>query len=245
MSETFCPSCDAPLASDAINIAEGVAMCPSCGKLSRLSDVIEHERPSEEVVNDPPAGCTFTSQFDETIIRVSLRSVGGFIGSLFFCLFWNGITGVFVLVALAGLYSSLVGPVPAWFPAPTMNNSSSGMGLGMTLFLCVFLIPFVTVGLIMIGAVLTSLMGSTVVSVGRDNAWVRTGVGPIGLTRRFNPRSFRSIGPGKTKWQQNGQHKELIQIDADKTIRFGSGMSEAKRDWLIAVLRRLFKDANA
>jgi len=241
MSDTFCPSCDAPLTSEAINIAEGVALCPSCGKLSRLSDVVEYERPSEEVVNDPPSGCTLTNEINETVIRVSLRSFGGFLGTLFVCLFWNGITGVFVLIAISGLYASLVGPLPVWFPAPTMDDN---MGLGMSLFLCVFLIPFVTIGLIMFGAMLLAMMGSTVVRVGRDTASVKTGAGPIGITRRFNPQHFRSIGPEKTKWQHNGQHKELIQIDANKTIRFGSGMSEAKRDWLIAVLRRLFKDAS-
>ncbi|MFK7789395.1 MAG: hypothetical protein AB8C95_07910 [Phycisphaeraceae bacterium] len=244
MSENYCPSCDAVLPSIAINIEEGVALCPICRTLSRLSDVVEYERPTEEVVNDPPPGCTLTNEIDATVIRISLRSFSGFIAMLFFSLFWNGITGVFVLTAIAGLYSNLVGQVPAWFPAPPMNGNSA-MGLGMTLFLCIFLIPFVAIGLLMIGAVFTNLVGSTVVSVGRDTAWVRTGVGPIGRTHRFDPRSLRSVGPSESKGRPNGPRKELIQIDADKTIRFGSGMSEAKRDWLIAVLRRLLKNANA
>ena len=240
MSEYYCPSCDAPLSNDDINISEGVALCPSCGKLSRLSDLIDYERPSEEVVNDPPRGCTLNSGIDGTEIRVSLRSFGGFLGALFICLFWNGITGLFVLIAVAGLYTNLVGPIPAWFPVPTMD---APMSLGMTLFLCLFLTPFVTIGLAMLGAVLLCMMGSTLIRIGRDQAFVRTGIGPIGWTKRFDPRKVRSIGTDRTKWQQNGEHKELIQIEADKTIRFGSGMSEAKRDWLIAVLRRLLRDS--
>jgi len=88
LTDHFCPSCDASLPGSSINIGEGVALCPSCGKLSRLSDVIEYERPSEEVVNNPPSGCSLRNDFDETIIRISLRSLGGFIGSLFVCLFW-------------------------------------------------------------------------------------------------------------------------------------------------------------
>ena len=157
MSDYFCPSCDTPLASEHINIAEGVALCPGCGKLSRLSEVVEHERPSDEIVNDPPPGCSLNNEINATVIRISLRSVGGCVGSLAVCLFWNGITSVFVLIALSGLYANLIGPVPAWFPAPTMDDGP--MGLGMTIFLCLFLTPFVTIGMIMFGAVLDLLMG--------------------------------------------------------------------------------------
>jgi len=228
------------LDSASINIAEGVALCPGCGKLARLSDVVEYERPSDEVVNDPPPGCALRNDIDETIIRVSLRSFGGFLGALFICLFWNGITGVFVLIAAAGLYTNLVGPIPAWFPAPPMDDP---MGLGMSIFLCLFLTPFVTIGLIMFGAVLLTTMGSTVIRVGRDAASVKTGVGPIGWTKRFDPRKVERISTGKSKIETNGEHKKLIQIDADRTVRFASGMDEAKRDWIIAVLRRLLRDA--
>jgi hypothetical protein len=241
MTDHYCPSCDAPLATSDINIAEGVALCPDCGKLSRLSDVIEYEMPSDEVVNDPPSGCSLHNDIDATVIRVSLRSFSGFLGALFFCLFWNGITGVFVLIALAGLYTNLVGPLPAWFPAPDFDD---GMGLGMTLFLCVFLTPFVTIGLMMLGVVLMCMMGSLVIRIGRDLATVKTGIGPVGWTRRFNPRQFRSIKSGQTKWQQNGEHKQLIEIEAYRTVRFASGLSEAKRDWIIAVLRRLLRDSS-
>lgn len=240
MTDHYCPSCDTELTSESINIAEGVALCPSCGKLTRLSEVIEYEKPSEEIVNDPPPGCSLHNDYDTTVIRISIRSFGGFLGALFICLFWNGITSVFVVIALSGLYANLVGPVPVWFPAPTMDDGP--MGLGMTLFLCLFLTPFVTIGLIMFGAVLLAMGGSIVVRVGRDWATVKTGVGPIGYTRRFDPRKVKNISTGRSKIETNGEHKELIEIDADRTVRFASGLEEAKRDWLIAVLRRLLKD---
>ena len=238
MSDYYCPACDAPLSSEDINIAEGVALCPSCGKLARLSDLIEYERPSKEVINDPPPGCSMVNQFDAMVIRVSLRSFSGFLGALFVCLFWNGITGIFVLIALAGLYTNIVGPLPAWFPAPDFDDQ---MGLGMSLFLCLFLTPFVLIGLAMLGAVLLAMAGSLLVRVGGDWATVKTGVGPIGYTRRFDPRKVQRVSTGRTKWKSNDQTKPLIEIEADRTVRFAAGLEEAKRDWLIAVLRRLFK----
>lgn len=242
MSDNYCPSCDSPLPAEAINISEGVALCPGCGKLNRLSDVVEHERPSDEVLNNTPSGCSLINQFDETVIRISLRSFGGFLGTLFFCLFWNAITGVFVLIALAGLYKNLIGPLPTWFPAPDMNGSP--MGLGMTLFLCLFLTPFVTVGLILLGAVLLSMGGSLVLRINTEAATIKTGVGPFGWTQRFNPQSVQRVSLGKSKIETNGKHKPLIEIEADRTIRFGSTLSESRRDWLIAVLRRLLIHTN-
>ena len=242
MTDHHCPSCETLLPSESINITEGVALCPSCGKLARLSDVIDYERPSKEIVNNPPPGCTLTNDIHSTLIRISLRSFGGFLGALFVCLFWNGITSIFVLIALAGLYTNLVGPLPASFPAPQMDDN---MELGMTLFLCLFLTPFVLIGLGMLGAVLLSMMGSIVVRIGRDWATVKTGVGPIGYTRRFDPRQVRSITTGQTKWKSNDETKPLIEIKADRTVRFAAGLEEAKRDWLVAVLRRLLKDTNA
>lgn len=239
MSKYDCPSCDAPLSNSDININEGFVLCPSCGKLSRLSDLVDHERPSDEVINDTPSGCRLSSDIDATVIRISLRSIGGFIVTLFMCLLWNGITGLFVLIAIAGLYTNLIGPIPAWLPGPTMDTP---IPLGMTLFLCLFLTPFVTIGLAMLVVVLLCIMGSTVIRIERDGGFVRTGVGPFGRTKRFDPRQVRSISTNGAKWQQNGRHKQLIQIEANHTVRFGNGMSEAQRDWIIAVLRRLLKD---
>lgn len=241
MSDYYCPSCDAPLSNTDINLSEGVALCPDCGKLARLGELIDYERPSEEVVNNPPSGCTLQNDNDATWIRISLRSIGILLVTLFVCLFWNGIVSVFVLIALSGLYTNLVGPLPDWAPAPTMEGGEQ-IPLGMTLFLCVFLTPFVTIGSIMIGAVLLSLFGVITIHIAVHAASVRTGVGPIGWTRRFDPSTVRSIRTGLSKWQVNGEHKELIEIDADRAVRFGAGLNNAKREWVIAVLRRLLPE---
>jgi hypothetical protein len=45
-----------------MNIAEGVALCPSCGRLSRLSQIIEFHKPMRELIDHPPRGCTLINR---------------------------------------------------------------------------------------------------------------------------------------------------------------------------------------
>jgi hypothetical protein len=237
MSQNFCPVCDAVLEASAINIAEGVALCPACGKLSRLAEVAEHKRPLAETLVQTPRGCSIDNQGTEIVVRASLRSTSTFFGALAVCLFWNGIVSVFVLIALAGLYTNLVGPLPVWFPAPDIKET---MPLGMTLFLCIFLIPFVTIGLLMVFAVMLALAGKTEVRLTEQQGVVRTGLGFLVWPRRFDPRQVRSVKYGESRWKtSDSPPQKLVMIEADRTIKFGSQLQEDRRAWLMAVLQVL------
>jgi hypothetical protein len=170
------------------------------------------------------------------MVHASLRSVSGFFGALFVALFWNGIVSIFVLIALAGLYANLVGPLPKWFPAPELEPS---MPLGMTLFLCLFLTPFVAVGSVLAGALLLNAAGKIEVSIADDEASVRTGVGFLVWRRRFDPAKVRGVSLGVTSWQTNGQPSQVIVIEADRTVKFGSLLQEERREWVQAILHQL------
>jgi len=236
MSDNFCPGCGDQLTAESMNITEGVALCPGCGQLSRLSEVVNTTRPITDILNQPPAGCSVTEAGQNVIVYASLRSVVGFVGALFISLFWNGIVSVFVLIAIAGLYLNLVGPLPAWFPAPDQKGD---MGLGMSLFLCVFLIPFVTVGSCMIGAMFLNAMGKVEIVIGSNDATVRTGVAFLVWSRRFDPTKVRSVSTGPSSWDSEGKTTQVIVIEADRTIKFGSLLQDERREWLQAVLHVL------
>lgn len=233
MEQNYCPHCDAPIGPEAMNVAEGVALCPRCGKLSRLSEVIDW-RPIAELSQDLPAGCRIEEWGDHTTLTASLRSGSGLLGTLFVAIFWNGIVSVFVLVALAGLYQNLAGPLPAWFPAPDFDDS---MSLGMTLFLCIFLIPFVLIGMAMMGAVLIYAFGRVEVTIDRHAAQVRTGAGPFNWTGRFDPNKVERVEAGLSSWETNGRRQELIVIHADRTVKFGTMLTDIRRMWLRDFLR--------
>ena len=240
MSENYCPICGAQLALESINITEGVALCESCGQLSRLSEVASRKRPIVEVLRNPPTGCSVTDWGQYVLVHATLRSVVGFFGTLVVALFWNGITLVFVLIALAGLYTNLVGPLPPWFPAPDFDDSLS---LGMALFLCIFLFPFVAVGLAVIGAVLLNAAGKIEVVVGDKTGIVRTGIGFLAWRRRFDPTQVRRVTLGTTSWYTNGEPNEVIIIEADRTIKFGTLLRDERREWLQAILHELLTNA--
>lgn len=237
MPHYACPSCHQPLDTADLNITEGVALCRGCGVLTKLADLAEQGIPSESTLTDPPDGCEAREGVDGLELRISHRSLGAAAGLLFFCVFWNGIVSVFVLIAFAGLYTNLFGPLPAWFPAPTTNQSSGSMSLGMSLFLCVFLTPFVLVGLTVFVSLLFALAGSTVVSIGAAGGRISSGVGPLRWTRRFEPASVERVVIGLSKYEVNGNKKPLIELRTNaKPIRFGSGLDEEKLKWLCAAL---------
>lgn len=240
----LCPECDAPITSESINIKEGVALCPQCETLSPLSELNYSGRSKHELLNKPPKGCRVESRGLGTAVTVSLRSIPGLLGTLAAALFWNSIVSVFVLVAAAGLYANLVGAVPEWFPAPGVEDgqpimNDAPMGMGMTLFLCIFLLPFVTIGAILIAAVLVNLAGKVDVSINGPDSYVATGIAFLRWKRRFDSREIHAVNLATRMWQSEGEYKPVIELSGHRSIRFGSMMSEEKMEWTRTVLKEL------
>ncbi|MCX5659529.1 MAG: hypothetical protein NTW19_07370 [Planctomycetota bacterium] len=245
-ASNICPACGAAIAIDDINIQEGVGLCRACGRLSRLADMVEACEWAG-VSEEPPAGCRLDDDGARIAVRASARTVGGMLGVLAICLFWNGIVSVFLLVAIGGLYTHLVGPLPAWFPAPSGQGSPGGAGsgsngfqtLGETLFLCVFLTPFVLVGLALIGGLVFAAAGEVRVQLDGAAGSVWTGVKFIGWTQRFDASAVTRVTIGNASWPKNDQVQKNIEIHADRRVKFGSGLPEARRLWMTMVLRTL------
>ena len=250
MAMNACPACGRPIAAEDINIKEGVGLCRACGTLSRLSEIADQPLADATSLAKPPKGCWYEQQMGGGgAVYASLRSPGTAIGTLAVCLFWNGIVSVFVLVALSGLYTHFFGRLPPWFPAPGAGgsksssgggNSGSEMSLGMTLFLCLFLTPFVIIGIGMFLAFLMSLLGRVEVVVSMGSGCVRTGFGPFNWTRRFDASKVKRVKAGQTSYAQNGRYKQLIQIESeDRTVSFGSTLRDQRREWMLGVLHLL------
>jgi hypothetical protein len=244
-----CPHCDEPIETANINIREGFALCVGCGELSRLSELHESARSASEVLGDPPSRCSIVDMGNTVVVTASLRSIGTAVGCIAVALFWNGIVSIFVLLAIAGLYTNLIGPLPDWLPAPGVKNgrpmmNDAPMGLGETVGLCVFLIPFVAIGSLMIGAVLLSLFGKVQVVIDEFDSYVGTGVGFVLWKRRFDPRSVSAVKFGLSSWETNDQRQPQIELTADRSIKFGSLLSEKRREWMQGVLREIFLRPN-
>lgn len=239
-----CPNCDVEVVEDAINIKEGVALCSGCGTLTRLSELVYRDRPIEDLLSNPPGGCSLEESGRQCVATVSTRSIGSFLTMMCASLFWNGIVSVFLTIAIGGLWANLIGPLPEWFPAtenghPQMNDGP--MTLGMTFFLCLFLVPFVAVGSAMIFAMAMSLWGGVKVVVDKDDSYVATGVGILSWKRGFNSGEVTSVKMVQSGWKAESERDRLIEIDSDKLVRFGTVLKENQLYWLKATLCRIFK----
>lgn len=249
MIQQYCPACDTELKSSDMNLAEGVALCGSCGALTRLSDLVGAnnndggralgDSQSEEANwRDMPRGCKVSGYQSDATLTASARSVGGALGMLFFTLFWNGITLIFVIIMLAGFYKQLGGTIPDWAKDSPLEAGNT-MSLGMCFFLLLFLTPFVLIGAATIVITLVTMLGDVKVRLRNDQASVSTGIGPLRWTNRFKASEVRDVHMGRTKWQQNNQHKPLIVIEASTDVRFGSVLSDRRMRWLCSASKLL------
>lgn len=254
----LCPVCRKEIDPDDVNVGADVAFCRACNNAAKLSAIAAEfsERreatrsqltgedgsddgsiPAPDLAN-PPKGCWYHDDGLEARVGATCRSLTGAAFMLFFTLFWNGVVSVFVVINVASTLVHLGVAVPAWFPSPN-GSTAPNMPLGMTLFLWLFLTPFILIGAFTAAMALTSLFGHVEVRVCDAKGWVFTGVGPIGWKRRFDVASVRSVALGQTSWKENNQSKPVIVIEADKTIRFGSMLQGGHRLYLAGVLRKV------
>lgn len=242
-----CPNCDADLPTAAINLTEGVALCPSCGRLSPLRAVARAQQ-ARAPASPPPHGCRVRSDGLQTRLVVSTRSLPKAAVALFLAVFWNSVVSVFVLVVAAGYWIRLAGSLPDWFPMPPSGSAgperggSGGTGLalplGVLIFMTLFLTPFIAIGLGLIGSVLLSLGGRTEVRLGAGRGSVFTGIGPLGWTRRFDPGRVNTVRTTRQGFGRRGRSAEEVLIAADRRIRTGSMLNGEQRRWLVSEIRR-------
>lgn len=245
-SNQRCPECDAPIEFESINMQEGMAACNACRKLFKLSELNWSHRSREEILAKKPWGCSMTPWGQGLILTASTRSLPTFLGTLFACVFWNGIVSVFLSLAVAGLWANLVGPLPDWMPIPggiregkpVMNDAP--MPLGMTLFLCLFLVPFVLIGTGLFFGALMALLGRVKVLIDQDDSFVSTGIGPLAWKRRFDAASIQAVRFFNTRGDAESAGKSTIQLIGDKQIEFGSTLPAERREWLAVNLQEIF-----
>lgn len=77
-SNARCPKCDASIPTDRINVAEGIAQCPGCGELTRISQLNLDGRSLQEILARTPSGCSMVVDGGQCRVTASLQSWGGF-----------------------------------------------------------------------------------------------------------------------------------------------------------------------
>jgi hypothetical protein len=235
-----CPRCHQVITAADINVAADVAFCRHCNLASKLSPMVHAHRALDVGPFDAdaaPHGAWAQMGPGEAILGASHRSPASAAGLLAISIFWNGIVSVFVLVALASSLTLAGIPIPDWFPAPTMNEKP--MGLGITLFLWIFLTPFILVGLGMLLGFVNALCGRTILRLSHGHATVFSGIGPIGWTQRFQPGEVREVRLEDRQWRDSDgdarrRSQGVFVLESGREVAFGGSLPAARLRYLVA-----------
>jgi hypothetical protein len=236
-----CSKCKTVIPSDDVNVANDLAFCRACDLSFKLSELTYGSELTADLdVHHPPQGAWYHSDGAGTVIGASHRSVGAALGTLAIALFWNGIVSVFVLIVTASTLRHFGMSLPEWFPAPKMNGGD--MGVGMTIFMWIFLTPFIAVGMALALAFLSALGGRTEVQINNAQSMVFVGIGALGYRRRFDASSVKDVRIDDKVWRDSDGDRQrktniVIETREGKLIKFGSMLREDRRKFMAGAVR--------
>lgn len=207
-----CPKCKQDVPPDQVNVATDLAFCPECNEGFKLSESIDQDSMSPDILKNPPKGAWFRKEMDRLVIGASTRSPVAFFLVPFMCV-WSG-------GALGGIYGSQI------------------MKGEFNLIQSLFGIPFVLGSLLFWSLALMAIGGKVEVSIGKISS-VFVGIGKLGWTRQFDwytMATIREIGPNL---KYPGRHQTAIVMEGKTRIKFGTGLSEKRRHFLLNALKYL------
>jgi hypothetical protein len=235
-----CPKCKHFIPNVDVNVVSDVAFCRACNLAHKLSLLVHGNQLDGIDLDHPPSGTWHQRNGFSAAIGATHCSLGTAIGALAVSLFWNGIVSIFVFIALNATLQHLHVAVPDWFPTPKMNGEA--MSVGATIFLWIFLTPFIVIGAIMIGTFFSALFGRTEVQIRQTEGDIFVGIGPLGWRRRFNSEAIKDVRIENRKWS-NGENKTQIVMEADdgKEIAFGWMLRKDRMKFIAAAMRKALK----
>ncbi|MEM1422948.1 MAG: hypothetical protein AAGH64_02985 [Planctomycetota bacterium] len=245
MPNIACAQCAASIPTADVNIAEGVALCRSCNSITSLADMVEAQEDLPTADPDVvPEGCRVDSDGISKTFVVKVRSVVGGVFLLLFSTAWCSITSLFVGLGVAGVLAHLGMQPPSWVPGMGSGGGSQ-IPLVMSIAILLFMLPFIAIGIFTFVMALTSFFGVLRVRIEGTRGTAFTGVGPIGLRKKFDTSRITDIRIEEklsdyrdSEGRSRTRHTRFVEINAGKRLRLASMASEERQDWLAAALHR-------
>lgn len=207
-----CPKCRQVVPSDQINVGTDLAFCPQCNEGFRISNSVDRDSFNADTLRNPPRGTWFRQEVDRVVVGASTRSPIAFFLVPFMCI-WSG-------GSLGGIYGSQI--------------SRGEFDLEASLFG----IPFILGSVILGSMALMAVCGKVEVSIGRMSS-VFVGVGRLGWTRRFEWSEVQTIREDGTNVNYPGGHQMAIVMEGKGRLKFGTGLNEARRYFVLGALKYL------
>jgi hypothetical protein len=212
--KVICPQCQREIPLDDVNVAKDVALCRACVQTFSFSELSQETLGPEVDFTRPPRGVWVRQLGGGFEVGSTTRSAIAFF-LVPFTLFWSG-------GALGGIYGSQI------FKGQFDPKLS------------LFGLPFLIGSLFLVPIALISAFGKLVVRGEGDQGSVFLGVGPVGWTRRFRWSEIKRVHRSMSAWTQNNRRVPLIELEREqKPVRFGTQLSEKRRDFMLAALKRL------
>lgn len=254
-----CPSCQIKIPRDAINIQKDIAQCQNCGNVFSISAHVSPQKDdfsssksssknydydiarqsmykeadlynksiqqqfdgknlSNFDINNPPKGAYINHLPDGVQIGATTRSWFAFF-IVPFMIVWSG-------GSLGGIYGSQI------------------LSGEFDIFMSLFGIPFLIGSIIFWGIALMSIMGKVEVTLDSNGGHIFTGVGKIGLNKRFLWSEINSVREEiSTSRGRNGSStNHYISLEGQRQVRFGSHLSSERRYYMLKTLEQLIQN---
>ena len=113
------------------------------------------------------------------------------------------------------------------------------MGVGMVLFLWLFLAPFIAIGVFLAGSCLSALFGRTEVRQTGMQGVVFTGIGILGWRRCFDASQVKDVRlHQKNNSEGSDTYSILIETRDGKQVKLGSMLSSERRQFVLGATRK-------
>ncbi len=211
----LCPKCHRPVPAGQINVATDLAFCPPCNEGFKLSEAVDASPANAQVLDNPPRGAWLRREANRVVVGVSTRSPMAFFLVPFMCV-WSGFS-------LGGIYGTQI------------------LKGHFSLFQSLFGIPFVLGSILFWSLALMTICGKVEVTLG-DASSVFTGVGRLGWRRRFDWSAVQSIREENMSVQYPGGQPAALVMEGAERVKFGSGVSEKRRYFLLTALKSLLAE---
>ncbi len=209
-----CPRCGKSLADTDVNVGTDVGACKACGNVFRLSEAMSAALVLAPDELTTPPGAWFTRGPDGFELGATTRSYQALFLVPFMCV-WSGLS-------LGGIYGT------------QLHRGRFELATSL------FGIPFLLGSLFFWSVALMSIAGKTTLTVRGDVAETFVGVGPIGWRKRFAWSGVRSVVEETRSAGRNGTQTSLF-LQGETRVSFASGISGARRSYLLQLLRGLLR----
>jgi hypothetical protein len=207
-----CPKCNSEILKENINIQSDIAQCIHCDNIFKISDTVNAIDDGFNI-NDNPSGTWIRKDFDNLIIGATTRSPIAFF-LVPFMIVWSGFS-------IGGIYGSQI--VKGEFN-PTMS---------------LFGIPFIIGSIIFWALALMAIWGKVELVLDKNGGKIFTGIGNLGLTKRFDWSEISSIKEVQSIYNYPGSTGGKIQLEGRKRVSFGLGVKESRRYYLYKTIQKV------